>query len=43
MALDKDILNKGNKVYCPENCIFVPRRINNLFTKSNRVRGVIIQ
>ena len=29
--LDKDILIKGNKVYSPETCIFVPQRINVLF------------
>ena len=33
MCLDKDILCKGNKIYSPENCIFVPKRINNLFVK----------
>lgn len=26
--LDKDILKKGNKVYCPEYCCFVPQEIN---------------
>lgn len=38
-ALDKDILVKGNKVYSPETCCFVPREINNLFTKNNAKRG----
>ena len=37
--LDKDILNKGNKLYSPETCIFVPQRINKLFIKSNKSRG----
>ena len=39
MHLDKDILCKGNKVYSREICIFVPQRINKLFTKSDKSRG----
>ena len=39
MHLDKDILQKGNKIYSPETCVFVPQRINKLFTKSNATRG----
>lgn len=39
MHLDKDILVKGNKIYSPDNCIFVPERINTLFTKCNKSRG----
>ena len=39
MALDKDILYKNNKVYSPKTCIFVPNRINVLFTKSDTKRG----
>lgn len=39
MALDKDILHKGNKVYSPNNCIFVPQFINTLFIKCNKTRG----
>lgn len=39
MNLDKDILNKGNKVYSPENCVFVPKSINSLFTKSDAKRN----
>ena len=39
MQLDKDILQKGNKIYSPETCIFVPRRINSLFIKSDKARG----
>ena len=39
MDLDKDILCKGNKVYSPTTCIYVPHSINMLFTKSNNKRG----
>ena len=39
MCLDKDILCKGNKVYSRETCIFVPERINLLFTKCDKSRG----
>ena len=39
MCLDKDILCKGNKVYSRETCIFVPQRINLLFTKRDNDRG----
>lgn len=37
--LDKDILKKGNKIYSPETCCFVPQEINGLFTKRNKLRG----
>lgn len=33
--LDKDILVKGNKLYSPETCIFVPKHINSLFSKKS--------
>ena len=39
MCLDKDILVKHNKIYSPENCIFVPEKINSLFVKSDKSRG----
>jgi hypothetical protein len=39
MQLDKDILSKGNKVYGPDMCVLVPRKINNLFIKCNASRG----
>lgn len=39
MNLDKDILIKGNKIYSPSTCIFVPRRINSLFVKCDALRG----
>lgn len=39
MHLDKDILFKGNKIYSPQTCIFVPETINTLFIKSDASRG----
>ena len=37
--LDKDILVKGNKVYSPETCCFVPSEVNLLFSKTGKLRG----
>ena len=39
MNLDKDILIKGNKIYSPETCVFVPQNINKLFLKRQNDRG----
>jgi hypothetical protein len=39
MHLDKDILHKGNKIYSPETCIYVPQTINSLFIKRQNDRG----
>ena len=38
-ALDKDILVKGNKIYSPQTCRFVPKFINGLFSTHKRNRG----
>lgn len=37
--VDKDILIKGNKIYSPETCCFVPSEVNCIFTKSDKARG----
>lgn len=37
--LDKDILCKGNKIYSPDTCCFVPHEINTLIIKSDAKRG----
>jgi len=37
--LDKDILLKGNKIYSPETCCFVPAEINKMFVKNDINRG----
>jgi hypothetical protein len=39
MHIDKDILIKGNNIYSPETCIFVPQTINNLIIKRDNDRG----
>lgn len=39
MHLDKDILIKGNKLYSPDTCVFVPKRMNVLFVKNDSTRG----
>ena len=39
LNLDKDILNKNNKIYSLENCVLVPDWINNLFIKRDNDRG----
>lgn len=37
--LDKDILQKGNKVYSPETCCLIPHRINCLLERNQAQRG----
>ena len=37
--LDKDLLVKGNKVYSETTCVFLPKEINSVLTKSTAKRG----
>jgi len=37
--LDKDILQKGNKLYSKDTCCFVPAEVNLLLIKSDKIRG----
>ena len=37
--LDKDVIIKGNKLYSPQTCCFIPHEINGLFAKSDKKRG----
>ena len=39
IEIDKDVLIKGNKIYAPDKCCFIPESINRFFTKSNSSRG----
>lgn len=38
-AIDKDILSKGNKIYSPSTCLFVPTRVNTLIVSCGAARG----
>lgn len=37
--LDKDILIKGNKVYSPKTCCFIPKEINHILLRRQNDRG----
>lgn len=37
--IDKDLLVKGNRVYSPETCCFIPQHINTILVKNNARRG----
>lgn len=42
MAIDKDIIGNGSKIYSPENCLIVPFRINGMFVhkENGDMRGL---
>lgn len=39
LQLDKDIIQPGNKVYCPEYCCFVTSNLNSLLNDMSKRRG----
>lgn len=39
-VLDKDLICRGNRVYSPQNCCFVPPEINTLLLNCKRNRGL---
>lgn len=39
VELDKDIISKGNKIYSPEKCIYVPHKINTVVCNRHNDRG----
>lgn len=38
-VLDKDLLYPHNKIYSPENCIFITEDVNNFLLKTDAIRG----
>jgi len=39
LALDKDIIKQGNKIYAPEYCRFISQALNSLLTTHGAARG----
>lgn len=39
LDIDKDLIKKGNKIYCEEYCSFVPYQINRMLEDSSLTRG----
>lgn len=41
IELDKDILIKGNKIYSPETCLLVPKRLNDIILNRSNDRSKV--
>lgn len=39
--LDKDVLKRGNRLYAPETCCFIPSELNSLILRSQAIRGAL--
>ena len=39
-CLDKDLLVPGNRIYGPDTCLFVSKKVNSLLTKQPRRKGI---
>ena len=39
LELDKDIKFKGNKIYSPETCLLIPKRLNSIILNRHNNRG----
>lgn len=39
MVVDKDVLDKTNKIYSPNTCVIIPSNINKLFCNASNIRG----
>ena len=37
--LDKDLIQPGNKIYCPEKCCFISHKLNTILLSCNASRG----
>ncbi len=43
MHLDKDLKSPGNKIYSPENCTFIPEKLNKVIAKKKKTKSIYLQ